>query len=316
MFSAVSSLYTSLIDRFGGSQCSNEEQLKANEVKQIHDRIEEVAYRAFAQKVIELNITQDDITEEQSGQILCHIKSQAHREMYKVGGYIDERGKLLNPTQVQEVLRNVGKIVHDRDTKLTDARYYTLSELLMGLDDHNTMVKEILLRSWYKCPKVSDAEHSHLEQIKEKVDFYVTLNGHLKFDFKQALKERKAFWDRYFPGKREASETSSQEFVNILEVRHYFESTDNIKRKINVLKEANPDEKLEKLLTPEERLDLFEPRCKNNLVRRRSVNTLPLLQDQNMTVGEFFTKYFPEIELHVNKKKRIEPKPGFIYKDA
>ena len=98
--------------------------------------------------------------------------------MDKKDGYIQSRTKLPYE-QVQEVIRNVGLIVHDRDTKLTDARYYTITDLTMALDDHNTMVKEILLKSWYKCPKFIDPHHTHLDEIKERAGFYATLNPQL-----------------------------------------------------------------------------------------------------------------------------------------
>lgn len=313
MIQSISSAFNRFL---GSSHCSNEEKEKANEVKAIHDLIEEVAYRAFVQKVIDLNITQENITEEQSGQILSHIKAQAHKEMYKPDGYLSVRGKLLNPSQFQEVIQNVGKIVHDRDTKLTDARYYTLSELLMGLDDHNTMVKEILLRSWYKFSDFTDFDHSHLEEIKNKIDFYVQLNGHLKFDLKQTLTERKAFWDKYFPGKREASEKTSKEFVNILEVRHFFEGIErfNPRRYSDLLNGIKLDDKFAVLLKEDETKALFEPRCLRNRVRCRNVDANPLLHDRDITIREFFTYYFPDIDLNVQehkKKKTSNNSPEF-----
>lgn len=297
-----------------GAQCSVEEKERANEVKQIHDLIEEVAYRAFAQKVTELNITQDRITEEESGKILSYIKAQAHKEMYKKeDGYIVARARLLNYSQVERVIQSVGKIVHDRDTKLTDARYYSLSELLMGLDDHNTMVKEILLQSWYKCSSFSDPDHEHLDQIKDQVDFYQTLDKQLEFNLKEALKAQKAFWNQFFPGKREADKSASQEFVNIQELRHLCEVLHVIEpdaknsfirfvtqHKKYVLTGPNLNDKLADYLDHEDAILFFEPRNIRNQVRGRVVETEPLLKDRNITVKQFFSSYFPEKDFSVD----------------
>jgi hypothetical protein len=272
-----------------GATCSEIEFANAMEIKRIHDLIEEVAYRAFVEKVKDLNIEHDCLTEEQSGRILSHIKAQAHREMYKKeGGYITERAKLLDPSQVQRVIQNGGRIVHDRDTKLTDARYYSLSELLLALDDHNTMVKEILLQSWYKCHNFSDRNHEHLEEIKERVNFYGTLSEQLKFNLQGALRDRKAFWDKYFPGKREANREISEQFVNIQEVRHYME------HKVNTLKGFDLDEQLIRYLNEEEIIAYFEPRQIRNRVRCQEVQTVPLLADRHITVRQFLSYYFPE----------------------
>lgn len=69
------------------SQCSGHELVGANEIKELHDVIEVIAYRSFAQAVKNLGITKDRITEEQSGKILAFVKEQAHVELYKEGGY-------------------------------------------------------------------------------------------------------------------------------------------------------------------------------------------------------------------------------------
>ncbi len=293
-----------------GSECSEKEFDRAEQIKAIHNVIEEVAYRAFAEKVVQLGISQNVLTEEESGKILAHIKMKAHQEMYKKeGSYISERVKLLDSSQITEVMKNVGKIVHDRDTKLTDARYYTLSELLMGLDDHNTMVKEILVQSWYKCPKFSDSDHEHLEQIKENVSFYATLDKQLKFDLKESLKKCKMLWNEYFPGKREASEKTSKEFMNIQAVRHFFgelkqvpcEASDGLcslqfvtPNQAYTLKKVNLDVPLVTYLETADIKACFEQRILHNRVRCANQLGDALLEDKSLTMRQFLLRYFPE----------------------
>lgn len=288
------------------SACSTDEISRANQVKKIHNIIEEIAYKGFAEKVIQLGITQDAITEKQSGEILTHIKAVAHIELYKEGGYATERFKLLDSSQVKKIVANVAKIVHDRDTKLTNARYFFLSELLMGLDDHNTMVKEILLESWYKCSRIEDCQHSHLERIKEKIDFYGVLNQQLEFNLRESLEDRKIFWQKYFPSLRVASQENSVQFMNVIDVRHYFGDaqlnydaetctlsfdTENFSYEIS---HVNLDAKLVTVLNEKDAQALFAPRTIFNYVRNTEVKAAPFLSNENMTIHQFLTAYFPE----------------------
>ncbi len=283
------------------SGCSFDEKSKAGQLMLIHNLIEEVAYRAFAEKIVSLNLVDDQISEQQSGDILAHIKKQAHIEMYKKDGYIAKRAQLLDPSQVQKVIASVGKIVHDRDTKLTDARYPSLSEMLMGLDDHNTMVKEILIQSWYKLEEFTDSEHEHLDMIKKNVSFYEMVDKQLKFDLKAELSYRKAFWDHYFPGMRKATEDMTQtdttrNFVEIMEVRALFQGfTLNEERcHFDSLHEADLGEKLFKYLSSSDQELFFEPRKVFNQVRGKSIPMLPLIKNESITVKEFISRYFPE----------------------
>ena len=300
MLGSVGSSLKCTMNYFMGyeSECSGEEKLNADGIREIHDLVEEVAYRAFAQKVAELGIHGDQITEEQSGQILGAIKMAAHREMYKTDGYIKSKTK-LPACQVQEVIRNVGLIIHDRDTKLTDARYYSLTDMTMALDDHNTMVKETLLKSWYKCPKFQDPNHTHLEEIKERAGFYAVINQQLSFDLKAAVAQRQAFWDNYFPGRRDAHNGTSKEFVDTIEVRNYL-------AKVGYgLNFTTPNRnytftfqdfyrKLTDLLSPEDQKALFEPREIHNLVRKCQKTCENALISNDMTLGQFLNKYYPE----------------------
>ncbi len=288
--------------------CTEAQFQRANQVKNIHNVIEEIAYRAFAEKVVGLHLTQDNITAEQSGQILNYIKCEAHKELYKNGGYATERFKLLEPCQVKKIIANVAKIVHDRDTKLTNATYYSLSELLLGLDDHNTMVKEILLESWYQCGRIDDCKHSHLQKIKDKINFYETLNNQLNFDLKDKLKDRQQFWETYFPGVREDNKYS-EKFMNIMEVRHCFvgvqpeyDSTlDYLKfgtNEVSYMVLPNElDNELKSFLQESDIKALFEKGAAVNQVRGCNLERSALLQDDKMTVRQFITSYFPEVKL-------------------
>ncbi len=303
---ALWSSLTSTTQQFMGhtSECTEEETDRAIQIKEIHDLIEEAAYRALAQTVVEQNIRADKITEEQSGVLLASIKCAAHREMFKGGGYISERSK-LPLKQVQELIQSIGKIVHDRDTKLTDGRYALLTDLVMALDDHNTMVKEILLRSWFRCPQFKDPKHAHLEAIKEKVGFYATMDPQLSLNFKNALADRQAFWDRYFPGIREASESASSQFITTLEMRSCFTEIDISGDAIHITTPQKKyrlgldclDKKLTDILAPEDQNALFEPRTIHNVVRKSQKDNFPLLHNKDITAKEFFVTYFPELNL-------------------
>lgn len=293
--------------------CSNVEYQNALETKKLHDAIEVIAYKAFAEIVGELKITQDQITPSQSGQILRYIKKQAHVELYKEGGYWKERLKLLGPSQFAILGKHILDIIHDRDGKLTDARYTSLSQLLMGLDDHNHMVKEILLQSWMKNPAFTDCNQMHLKSIKKQADFYPALNRVLKFDLEKAVDKQKALWDKYFPGKRNGD---PKEFTNILEVRAYFGDSEWVKfnQKTNQLefmtdslgyvacRVDNLDMPLAGLLDKGDIRALFEARpAVENLVRNNKTACAPLL-DQKITVKEFLKRYFPEL-LHIEESE-------------
>lgn len=305
------------------SQCLGPELVGANEIKDLHDVIEVIAYRSFAQAVKNLGITKDRITEEQSGKILAFVKEQAHVELYRDGGYWKERLNKLNPSQVQGVIRAVAHVIHDRDTKLTDARYSSLSEMLMAFDDHNVEVKNILLKSWYKCPDFSDNDQGHLSYVKGEANFYPAMDAQLKFDLKGALEKRQEFYNTYFPGLRAGvtSESRSTEFVNVLEVRNYFNGNQiefcidgpNNYQSLNYTL-SKPvfslfgfknfpkyivegydllGTKLIDILDKSYHKDLFEERSVRNLVRRKEVTCLPLL-NRDITLEQFLAQYFPE----------------------
>lgn len=282
------------------ASCSPEEKMSADQVKSIHDRVEEIAYRALAEAIKVLGIKTDAITFEQSSQILLAIKTEAHRELFKKDGYMSMRGVLLQRSQIEKVIANVGKIIHDRDSKLTDARYSRLSELLMGLDDHNTMVKEILLSSWFKDESFSDPDHVHLKEIKANVRFYESLAAHLDFDLEKALRERQAFWDKYFPGLRVGGEASS-DFVQILEVRNALGCVHNPAMNTiilggSIVVGADRFEAPLISLLPRESHSLFEQRREYNAIRRGYVE-VPALLDPSITLREALRLYFPEIGL-------------------
>ena len=302
-----------------GTQCKKKELNKAEAILLIHNVIEEVAYRALANIVNTLGLDKDEISATQCGQILSHVKEQAHIELFKKGGYVTDRTKILTQSQFSGIMQNVGKIVHDRDTRLTDARYYTVTDLLMGLDDHNTMVKEILLRSWYKCPSIVDPDHSHLDNIKARVNFYPMTNKTLGFDLKTTLDSRKAFFDQYFPGIRSGGAETSEAFVNITEVREYFGGSSWVKvdlaqkdpvieyttqyggyQALNIGKETL-DAKLASILDAGDMKALLSKRQVTNQVRKKTTEACPLLKNKDITLRQFLTLYFPEIMEKITK---------------
>jgi len=240
---------------------------------------------------------------------LAYIKKVAHVELYKIGpnGY-GNRGKILDKSQFTILFQYIGKIVHDRDTKLTDARYTSMTDLLMAMDDHNNMVKEILFRSWYKNPGIVDPEHRHLGKIKASVGFYGKMNAQLGFNMETALAANKTFWNTYFPGKRDG-EKCSDEFLNILEVRHYaggkhvelnqkpngYEFAFAMSHGLQSATIDSLDVKLKTLIPAEDLEFLTTPRTVANLVRCRNATPAPaLVKNSDMTVREFFQQYFPE----------------------
>ncbi len=282
------------------SSCSAKEEAAANTVKALHDLVEQIAYEALIEGIEGLGIKTDAITEKQSERLLYQVKLRAHQEMYKKGGYISSRGTLSN-SQIQNLIAKVAKIVHDRDTKLTDARYHSVSELLLGLDDHNGLVKDILRSSWAKT-SIQDPDHRHLDQIKASVNFYSRANKLLSFDLNQKLNERKLFWDTYFPGKREStSNEDAQEFIRILEVRHHFGNP--VKQSNKSIAFNTPDGKVsfskkdsEKPLAADlpNKSFVFNPYRGPALARGVSVNK-PALIPKEMTHREFLSKYYPDV---------------------
>ncbi|MBX7066298.1 MAG: hypothetical protein K1X28_03615 [Parachlamydiales bacterium] len=287
-----------------GSTCEQVQLERAKAVMEIHDEIERIAYDAFADIVERLGIKGDAITEEQSGIILQYIKKQAHIEMYKKGGYIDTRGKLLGQDQIAGIMANVGKIIHDRDAKLTDARYHSLSELLLGLDDHNEFVKKILIQSWCKCA-VTDP--THLDYIKAKAHFYPRMDRNTGINLGKACAARAAFWDQHFPGLREASMDASKRFVKILEVRNFLGgdavSYDSTHRTLKfrsgydartiVLDPATLDKPFVSILGDY----LITPRQVRNIVRGMDQAEESLVSDKDMTMRQFLKAYFPELPI-------------------
>ena len=86
-----------------GSTCSVDQKQKAEEILSLHNKVEEIAYNALVDAVINLGISSDSITAQQSSEILLQIKNAAHREMYKSGGYMPQRGRMLTPDQLEGV---------------------------------------------------------------------------------------------------------------------------------------------------------------------------------------------------------------------
>ena len=300
-----------------GSEYSRAELSQASAMKAIHDRIEMVAYQAFARKVSELEIRGDFITKSQSGEILSFIKQEAHKEMFKKGGYRGSPDVHLTPAQLSYLISQVGKIIHDRDTKLTDAEYPSISELLLGLDDHNAMVKAILLKSWYGAMTLED--QTHLDKIKKAVDFYPAMNAQLGFNLETTLKTRQLFWDTYFPGLRTISEDTSlfrshsSRFINILQVRHFFGGeewvkydskstqlefiTPSLKPQRARLTRENLDERFIQVLnlSEEDQSALCDPKITFNEIRKSTTEKPPLISDRDLSMRNFLRRYFPEI---------------------
>jgi hypothetical protein len=198
------------------SACSEHQWRKLEQLKLIHDFIELNAYAAVSEVVRELDLHALELQPAESQRILQHVKCKAHREMYKAGGYMQTRGQYVEPSQVKLLLQRVGDIIHDRDTKLTNATYLTLPRLIMALDDHNTMVKCILLQSWTRVPnKVEDDAHAHVQEIQRQAEMFDTLrrfDSEVFGDLQLAVAREKAEWNVRFPGLREDSRRA-HEFV-------------------------------------------------------------------------------------------------------
>lgn len=287
--------------RDAGSQCSPEEVENSRRIFFIHNLIEEVCYKAFAEKVAELGIKGDKITLEQSDQILAYIKKIAHVELRKPGGYSLSGRTMITSEQFSQVLANVASIVHDRDVRLTDARYFSLADLCVALDDHNSYVKNTLFSSWFKCPKKMSCD-THLDIIKNQVEFNTKMSNQLNLDFENAVLARKKYYDTHHPGirvvKSEAGELSADKFTNLTEVRAKFESV------IATLSVTKADIHLISYLKSnkvfaERDIDaLFKERCYSCSPRFHAQITQRPLLAPAITVGDFLQEYFPEVVVH------------------
>ncbi|KTD43688.1 hypothetical protein [Legionella quateirensis] len=282
-----------------GTQCSPQEIENAKRIFFVHNLIEEVCYEALAKIVKKLEITGDVITEQQSGQILAYIKKMAHVELRKRGGYTLTGRNMITPSQFSHVLLNITTIIHDRDVRLTDARYYTLTDLCVALDDHNSYVKNILFRSWFKCDQMSC--DSHLNMIKDVVGFNGRISEQLGFDFEHALSNKKEYYNTYHTGIRTVEnpvtgERSALKFTNLTEVRSKFKSI------INKLLNSTPDSRLitelrmNRLLEKDEIDALIGGRSYSCAPRFHQPITQNALLDPTITVGEFLNNYFPELQ--------------------
>jgi hypothetical protein len=172
---------------------TQEEIQAAVVVKGLHDEVELAAYAALIQGCEELGISTDAITEEQSFRLLHkYVKASAHKVMNGPDGYMSLRGKHLNfEKQIQPILDKVSWIVHDRDRRLTNGVYTSLTKLIFALDSHNSLVNHIIFKAWgYPLSEARD----HLSEIKEKAKFYGKLNAIVHFDVSDALAREN---DRY-----------------------------------------------------------------------------------------------------------------------
>ena len=309
------------------SQCTNPQLEGAKMVKELHDKIEIVAYQALAEKVKELGITGDTITRQQSDEILLYVKQQAHKELYRPDGYWASRLKLLDADgsqiallikeQFQQQVNGLGRLVHDRDTKLTNAQYCSLTDMVMAMDDHNYMVKENLLRSWFRCPNRAHAPGREiLEDAKASANFYSTLDGQLKFNIRSAVKARQAFFDQHFPGLREPEK--GKEFMKVVNVRDFFGGNKvqyDSKSRVLVVSTCtkkyqidlrNPNAKLADLLSNEDADALFEDQERTHGIKACRYMQKALLENKEITVGEFMRTYFPEIDTTAEESSHQE----------
>ncbi|KTD60988.1 hypothetical protein [Legionella spiritensis] len=282
-----------------GSECSKTEIENAKNIFFVHNLIEEVCYKALIEIVEELDIRGDTITEKQSGIILAHLKKIAHVELRKPDGYTNKGRQMITEEQFSKVLANINTIIHDRDGRLTDARYRSLTDLCVALDDHNSYVKNILFNSWFRCDDMHCS--THLDMIKGVVDFDKRMAAQTGFDFARALQEKKDYYDTYHGSIRqiespETGKKTASEFVNVARVRGLF--TNEI---IKPLLEVERDTPLTTWL---EESRLFGGSEIKTLTKSRRVSCAPRfhkkidqdpLLDETLTVGQFLNKYFPEM---------------------
>ncbi|MDR3442260.1 MAG: hypothetical protein P4L65_04520 [Legionella sp.] len=293
-----------------GSSCTNIDIQKAKNIFFVHNLIEEICYKALADSVTVLNIRGNAITEEQSGEILAYVKNITHIELRKEGGYSKKGREMISEGQFSFVLKNVSTIIHDRDTRLTDARYATLTDLCIALDDHNSYVKKILLNSWLDCKTL--CTDTHLPMIKSLVHFNQKMSTQLGFDFEETLQESKQSYDRLYPNIREVKcpktgETSAVRFVNVTEVKAKF------MEHVEQIQQYDPDRLFTDCLvdycsfTDEQVKELSATRSVSCTARAPGIKIKqPPLLSNKLTVGEFLSCYFPEVE----KQEKLTARSG------
>ncbi|GGI92487.1 hypothetical protein [Legionella impletisoli] len=286
-----------------GSECSQEEIEKAKNIFFVHNLIEEICYQALADIVVQLGICKDEITEEQSNLILAHVKEAAHIELRKEGGYSKKGREMITAEQFNGVIRNITTIIHDRDGRLTDARYSTLTDLCIALDDHNTYVKSVLFRSWLRCEALS--ANTHLAMIKDIVHFNSQISQQVGFNFERKLAERKQYYSIHHHNIREVvcpktGEKSALRFVHVTEVRAQFQPY------VAELKRFAPDRPFQACLIEacgfsQEQIATLSSARKVSCPARfgfasssKTISQPPLILCESLTVGEFLSRYFPE----------------------
>jgi len=84
-------------------------------------------------------------------------------------GYLTLRGNYLNEKQIMPVMKKLSFIISDRDSKLTNASYTSLEELVENLDTHNCAVNKILFNAW--GGGVPKGALPHLEEIKSQAGY-------------------------------------------------------------------------------------------------------------------------------------------------
>lgn len=313
---AYTKAFSQLCEKAGklNSSCIDSEIEKAKNIFFVHNLIEEICYKALPEAVAELKIRSDEITEEQSRIILAKVKDAAHVELRKDGGYSKKGREMITPAQLDFVVNNVSTIIHDRDGRLTDARYSSLTDLCLAIDDHNNYVKNILFKSWFRCGSLSS--DTHLPMIKNLVEFNKRMTFTLGFDFEEALLNKKKYYDNFHPKIREIEcqethEKSALKFVNLTEIRAKFSSY------TEMLLECRPDRLLTDCLSTvcgfhtEQVAALFRYRSLNcearyGLFSTNKITQPPLLTG-NPTVGEFLSHYFPERVRNINSQLKTPP---------
>lgn len=284
------------------AECTETEVQNAKHIFFVHNLIEEACYDALPKVLIRLNIQSDAITPQDSLMILAYLKDAAHVELRKDGGYTKKGREMITPAQFSRVLSNIATVIHDRDTRLTDARYSSLTDLCVALDDHNSYIKNLLFKSWFRCEALSwDA---HLPMIKHIVNFNPRMTAQLGFDFEQTLETKKKYYDVHHECIREVEsptkEKSALKFVNITEVRARFNDPVMIETLSQSGRETPLIECLEKecAFPPEEIAKLIEQRrvpspARFGLFSQNVIGQPPLIL-KNISVGEFLEQYFPE----------------------
>lgn len=284
------------------AECTEEEVRNAKNIFFVHNLIEEACYDALPKMLIRLNIQSDTITPQDSRMILAYLKDAAHVELRKDGGYTKKGREMITPAQFSRVLSNIATVIHDRDTRLTDARYSSLTDLCVALDDHNSYIKNLLFKSWFRCEALSwDA---HLPMIKAIVNFNPRMTAQLGFDFERTLNSKKEYYDVHHECIREiespTKEKSALKFVNVTEVRARFNEPGMIETLSQSGRETPLIECLEKecAFPPEEITMLIEQRrvpspARFGLFSQNVIGQPPLIL-KTISVGEFLDMYFPE----------------------